>query len=154
MKMQPMLIVMFVMYIIICLFDHTLSNNVVDTYSGTSEGMDLFNLIVQPDIWAENKIFSLLLLAVGTVTGITTLTGILTRSDILTLSGIAGVWFTLGVVPIVRIYSFVTRNVAQFACTAQQECMVSNLFGTLTVGILALMWLMSVVEWWFWRQTS
>ena len=73
----------------------------------------------------------------------------------LPLFALFGAFMSLGAVPIINLYSFVTRNVGQMAgCSIGQVCAPANIFGALSAGILAIMWIFTGLEWWAWRATT
>lgn len=175
MRLAPFMIVLFVMYIVIGLIDQSFvdPNHPLDQYGScynstilgwnvtgavgncaNGNGVNFFSLITQPYNWQDNSFLLTLIAAVFVVSAITAAAAYLTRSDILTLAGLAGIFFSMGSVTIVALYSFITRNVGQFACTAGQACGPAQIIGGLTAGVVALMWAMTVLEWWLWRPAT
>jgi hypothetical protein len=166
MKLGPMTVFMFVMYLFIGIFDQVFdpSLNVLDAYGNAGQNF-LFATILQPWNWTGTvdlplvgSIPSFLLIlgsAITVAVGIAVTGSILGRSDISTLFGLFVAFTTLGSLPCIVLYSFVTRNVAMFTnCTIGQPCGPAMIFGSLTAGILAIMWLFTCVSWWAWRETT
>ena len=162
MKLGPMTVFMFVLYLSIGIFDQTLDPN-LNGY-GNSGGGFLFATIIQPWNWTGTvnilgfttlSFIGILGTAIVVATGIAVAGSLLGRSDISTLFPLFIAFTTLGSAPCLVLYTFVTRNVGQFAgCTIGQVCGPASIIGALTAGILGLMWLFTCLEWWAWRATT
>jgi ABC-type maltose transport system permease subunit len=163
MRLGPMTIFMFVMYLMIGIFDQTLDPS-LNAY-GNAGGDFLFNTIIQPWNWSGTVTFpilgpvsSFILIlgsAISVAVGIAVLGSILGRSDISVLFALFTAFAALGAVPCIVLYNFVSRNVALFTnCQLGEPCGPAMIFGALTAGILAVMWLFTCVEWWAWRATT
>ena len=152
MRLGPFMIVLFVMYIALGLLNHTLNSNLYD-YNST--GTTFLDILIKPWIWSDNPFLVLVAGAAIAIAGLTTAIGIITRSDIVTLSGLAGAFISMGAVPIMALYDFMSRNIGQFAgCIPGDTCAAASIIGALTGGILALMWVMTVMEFWLWRPVT
>lgn len=172
MRLAPMMVVLFVMYIVMGLLDQTLDptlqgfgtcyNSTVLAWNVTGAtgncangaGINFFSLITQPYLWKDNSFLLTLIAAVFVVSAITAAAAYLTRSDILVLAGLAGIFFSMGSVTLVKLYDFVTRNVGQFACNVGEACGPATIVGALVAGVVGLMYAMTVLEWWLWRPTT
>lgn len=153
MRLGPFLVVLYVTYIVIGLLDKVLTPG-LNSYASISTGSTFFDIITQPWLWSTNTFLTAIATAVVTVTALTAAAAFFTRSDILTLAGLAGMFLSMGALPMVSMYSFITRNIGQFACTPGEACAAATVIGSLTVGVIALMYAMTVIEWWFWRSTT
>ena len=162
MRLGPMSVVMFIIYLTIGIFDQTLNSN-LQGYGNGASGFVLGS-ILQPWNWSGTitiagisipSLFGILGVAITIAVGIALIGSVLGRSDIVTLFVLFGAFMSLGVVPIINLYSFVTRNVGQMAgCSIGQVCAPANIFGALSAGILAIMWIFTCLEWWAWRATT
>ena len=162
MKIGPMSVVMLIIYLMIGIFDQTLD----PTLQGYGNGVNgfVFATILQPWNWSGTvdifgvsvpSFFGILGSAITIAVGIALIGSVLGRSDIVTLFSLFVAIMSLGSLPCIVLYSFVTRNVGMFAgCVANQPCAPANIFGAITAGILAIMWLFTCLEWWAWRQTT
>lgn len=158
MKMLNITILFVVMYLAIGVLDHTFDNT-LHSQNQTTNGF-LLDTIFQPENWGTNNLLTLLgagiivgIAAVALTAGTISVLGVsVTRSDISAISPLAIAFIAIGAVPIVSFYGFVTRNVGQFACTVGQPCGPAQIFGALTAGILAIIWIYSVMTWWLWRD--
>jgi|WetSurMetagenome_2_1015567.scaffolds.fasta_scaffold35926_2 hypothetical protein len=153
MRLGTFMVVLFVMYLLMGLVDKTLDPNLI-AYGTT--GTTFLDILIQPWAWTTNSFLLLLVGSVFTISAITAATSVLTRSDILTLAGLAGVFISMGSVPIIRLYDFMTRNIGPFIseCIPGQACLPASMLGALTAGVVALMFAMTVLEWWLWRPTT
>lgn len=171
MRLGPFFVVLFIMYISIGLLDQTLDPNLqgfgncinITTIANVTGavgncanggGINFFSLITQPYLWKDNQFLLMLIAIIFTVSAITAVASFFSRSDILTLAGLAGVFMSMGSVTIISLYYFITRNVGVFACNAGSSCGPATIIGGLTAGVIALMYAMTVMEWWLWRPTT
>jgi hypothetical protein len=166
MKIGPMTVFMFVIYLMIGIFDQIFDPNlnVLDAYGNAGQNF-LFATIIQPWNWggtiylplvgAVPTFFAILGSAITVAVGIAIAGSILGRSDIFTLFPLFVAFTTLGSLPCIVLYNFVSRNVAMFTnCQVGQPCGPAMIFGALTAGVLAIMWLFTCVSWWAWRETT
>jgi len=162
MRLGPMTVFMFVLYLMIGIFDQTLDPN-LNGY-GNSGANFLFATIIQPWNWTGTvnilgfttlSFIGILGTAIVVATGIAAAGSLLGRSDISTLFPLFIAFTTIGSAPCLSLYNFMTRNVGQFAgCTIGQTCGPASIIGALSAGILGLMWLFTCMEWWAWRSTT
>lgn len=160
-----MTVFMFVMYIMIGIFDQVFDPNlnVINAYGNTATNF-AFAAILQPWNWSGTiTIFgmqfpSLLLIlgsAVSVAVGIALFGTVIGRSDIVLLFGVFTAFMSLGALPCIVLYNFVSRNVAMFTnCQLGEPCGPAMIFGALTAGVLAVMWLFTCMEWWAWRSAT
>jgi hypothetical protein len=160
MRLAYFLAVLFIAYILIGVYDNILDPDLSQWQKSADEASpkgvgSLFNIIIQPYVFNSNQWVRTLLISLGVLTGIMGAAAFATRSDIITLSGLAIFFMGLAAYPLISIWNFVTRNVGMHAgCVVGQPCLPANLIGSLTVGIFALFYTMTVIEWWFWRPTT
>lgn len=162
MRLAPMTVFMFVVYLMIGIFDQTLDPN-LNAYGNAGSNF-LFATILQPWNWtgtvnilgfATVSMLGILGTMLVVATGIAVAGSVLGRSDITTLYAPFLAFMAIGAAPILVLYSFVTRNVGMFAgCTIGEICGPAQIIGALTAGVLAIMWLYTCMEWWAWRATT
>ena len=152
MRLAPFMVVLFVMYLSINVLDKTLDPTLQNP---DSTGVSYFALILQPSLWDTNSFIVLLIGFIGAVSLITATIGILTRSDIVTLSGGAASLMAMGAIPIIQLYWFMSRNVGSMTgCIPGDPCASAMIVGSLTAGVVGLMWVMTVLEFWLWRPVT
>lgn len=157
-----MSIVMLIIYLMIGIFDQTLDPN-LQGYGNGASGF-VFATIFQPWNWSGSinifgiavpSFFGILGVAITIAVGIALIGSVLGRSDIVTLFSLFGALMSIGSLPCIVLYNFVSRNVGQIAgCSVGSVCAPANIFGALSAGILAIMWLFTCMEWWAWRATT
>lgn len=163
MRLGPMTVIMFIIYLGIGIFSQTLDTG-LNTMGNANQDF-LFNTIMQPQNWSGMftipltgiqvpMFLAVLGSAITIAVGISMGTSLISRSDISVLFSLFLAFVSLGALPCIDLYMFVTRNVNMFACSVGEPCFVANLFGALTAGILAIMWLFTCLEWWAWRATT
>lgn len=163
MKIGPMSVFMFVLYLMIGIFDQTFDVS-LNAYGNSAQNW-VWGTILQPWNWSGSitipligtvpSLITILGGALVVAVGIAVLGSILGRSDIASLFSLFLAFLSLGSSICVIFYNFVSRNVGVFAdCQVNQPCGPGMIFGALTAGILAVMWLFTCLEWWAWRQTT
>jgi hypothetical protein len=162
MRLAPMTVFMFVIYLSIGVFDQIFDAN-LNAYGNGSTSF-LFNTLLQPWNWSGTIViggisFPTFILLFGSIVsvgvGVAVTGSLFGRSDISVLAPMAAAFASLGAIPIISLYNFVTRNVALFSdCTIGVTCAPAQIAGALSAGVLAIMYLFTVFEWWFWRQTT
>ena len=162
MRIGPMSVVMVVIYLFIGIFDQTLD----PTLQGYGNGGTGFILatIFQPWNWSGTvnilgvsvpSLIGMFGAAISIAVGIAVIGSVLGRSDIVTLFAFFGALLSLGAMPCIVLYSFVTRNVGQMAqCSVNAPCAPALIFGGLSAGILGMMWIFTCAEWWAWRSMT
>lgn len=159
MRLLHLSVLFFVIYLSIGVFDQVFDNN-LQPIGGSLTGNFVLMTLLQPQNWSTNGL--LIILGLGIVVGtVAALAGsvsafgiTITRSDISALFPLFLVLVGLGSVPIISFYSFITRNVGQFACTVGSSCPPAMIIGSLTAGVLALVWIFTCLEWWLWRPMA
>lgn len=163
MRLGPMTVFMFVLYLMIGIFDQTLDPN-LNAYGNSAQSF-VFATILQPWNWSGEiyipligNIPSFILIlgsAISVAVGIAVLGSVLGRSDISVLFALFTAFTSLGAAPCIVLYSFVSRNIGMMTnCTIGEPCGPAMIFGALSAGILAVMWLFTCLEWWAWRATT
>jgi hypothetical protein len=162
MRLGPMSVVMLIIYLMIGIFDQTLDPN-LQAYGNGATGF-VFATILQPWNWSGTmtiagitvpSLLGILGSAIVIAVGIALIGSVLGRSDIVTLFALFGSLMSIGAMPCVVLYSFVSRNVGQLAgCAANAVCAPANIAGALSAGVLAVMWIFTCMEWWAWRATT
>lgn len=156
MKLGPTTVALYVMYIVMGVIDKTL-NPALAGYGNGGTASYFFSIIIQPWTWQNQPLFAIIISLIGITTGIYVLGALFSKSDIITLAPVAGIFLSLGAIPLVALYSFIDRNIAMFGiteCVAGSPCLPGMLLATLTVGVLSIMYFWTVIEFWFWRQTT
>jgi hypothetical protein len=161
MRLFYLAFVLFVMYISIGIVDNMLQSNLTpDASVDTKSPNFLYQMFIQPNIWNLSGVsgFSMLMsifVGIGAVAvGIAVTATVFGKSDIAMLAIPAGVLLSLGAMPIVSIWSFLTRNVASMACNVGTECLPASLVGALFAGTLGVLWAFTVIEFWLWRPLT
>lgn len=155
MRLLNISLFLIVIYLSIGIFDQTLDAN-FQGYGNGNMGWFLFATIFQPWNWTGSVgLYTILLGAITVAVGMAAFASVLGRSDLIALYAAFGVFMSAGALPCIVLYSFVARNVGQFAgCAIDVPCAAANLIGGLTAGVVALIWIFTCLEWWAWRSTT
>lgn len=154
MRMLNIVIILFIVYLSVGIFDQVFDKD-LNAY-GNGGTSFFFNTLLQPWQWqgvSNNFFYFFGAILVGAI-GVAVAGSLFGRSDISSLAITAGVFASIGVIPCVSLYSFITRNVGLFACPIGELCGPAQIAGALTAGILAMIYLFTVMEWWFWRAMT
>jgi hypothetical protein len=161
MRLGPMTVFLFVLYLSMGIFDQTLSSD-LNAY-GNGGTSFVFLSLIQPWNWGGTtnvlgyevpNFLGILGSAITIAVGIAVLGSVLGRSDITTLFALFLSMMSLGAMPIIMFYGFITRNISPYACTIGTACLEANILGALSAGVLGIMWLYTCLEWWAWRNTT
>ena len=162
MRLAYVFSVLLIMYLTIGIIDNVMDTNLSDWEASVSSsdnktgisGSTFFNIVFQPYLWKENQWIITLGGILAVSVGIGAVGAYLTKSDIVLLMPFAILLLSIGIYPLISIYSFITRNVGMFACTVGETCTEAWLIGILTAGVMGLFYTLSVLEWWFWRPMT
>lgn len=162
MRIGPMTIIFFMIYLSIGLFDQTMNVN-LEGY-GNAQNNFMFATLLQPWNYGLGTVtiagvqiptlLGILGTAISLAVGIALITSVIGRSDIVSLFALFSAFIMLGAPTIIVLYSFITRNVAMMACAVGESCMPANLIGAIIAGSLGIMWLFTCLQWWAWRETT
>jgi len=113
----------------------------------------LWNFVVDPTAWTGTSLLLILgsLVAIGGTIGIGVY--LVTKSDTALFFGVFTLLLGVGAIPIVSLYQMFTRNVSFFGC-ASMPCTPAIIVWALTGGILAVFYVLSVLEWWSGRSVG
>jgi hypothetical protein len=160
--------VLFIAYIIIGLLNQTLQSDLRPIGVTSEPSNFIYDIFIQPNLWNLNgeSGFSTLIGIFGGLTavavGIAVAATVFGRSDIAVLAIPAGIFLSLGAMPILSIYQFLIRNIGSMACNISPQaaiistssCLPASLIGTLVAGTLGLLWVLIILEWWLWRPLT
>jgi hypothetical protein len=157
MRLANMLMILFIIQATIILYDNVFTGTGSSAYTLTSYDSNqtsIWNFMTDPTAWSDD-IFLAAVLALGTgaVAFIAIGTFLNTPSDTSIFAPIMIILIGAGAVPILSLYNVFTRNIAMFGCTAL-PCFWATFFWLITGGILALFYILAVLEWWSGRSTG
>jgi len=161
MKLVPIIILLILLQLTIIVLDGSFNDNSynLNPYNSTANVNNtenfIWDFVSDPTDWGSTDFlnFWTLIGALGVGAAISTAIGLIIKSDMLILSGASVLLFGVGAIPIISLYQVITREAAVFGCTTM-PCAPGIIIWILTGGLLGLIYVMAVIEWWTARQTS
>lgn len=146
MKLANMVMILIILQASIILYDQVYATD-YELSSYDSNETVLWNFVADPTAWTGTD----LLIKFASLTAVAGLIGIgvylTTKSDTSLFFGVFTLFLGLGAIPIVSLYNIITREISFFGCTAM-PCMPAIIVWALTGGILAIFYVLAVLEWW------
>lgn len=146
MKLANMIMILVILQFSIILYDSVYEDD-FELSSYESNETTLWNFILNPSGWTGTDLL-LIFATLGAVAGVIGI-GVyfVTRSDTSLFFGVFTLLLGLGAIPIASLYNVITREVEFFGCTAI-PCVPAIMVWAVTGGILAIFYVLSVLEWW------
>ena len=146
MKLSTIIIILIILQASILLYDQVYSDDYELTSYGSNETA-LWNFVTDPTAWSNTDLLKVFasLTAVAGVIGVGVY--LVTQSDTALFFGVFTFFLGFGTIPIVSLYQVFTRNVSFFGCSSM-PCTPAILVWSLTGGILAILYVLAVLEWW------
>jgi len=146
MKLANMIMILVILQMSIVVFD-AVSVPDYELTSYDSNDTVIWDFVLDPTGWSVSNLLLVLgsLVAVGGVIGVGVY--LVTKSDTALFFGVFTLLLGAGAIPIVSLYQMFTRNLSFFGCTTM-PCIPAIIVWALTGGILAIFYILSVLEWW------
>ncbi len=146
MKLANMIMILLILQMSIIIFDAvSVSDYELTAYD--SNDTVVWDFILDPTGWTETSLFVLFAGLVGLVGAIGVGVYLVTKSDTVLFFGVFTLLLGVGAIPIVSLYQMFGRNVGFFGCDAL-PCLPVTIVWALTGGLLAIFYVLSVLEWW------
>jgi len=147
MKLSNMIMILLILQVSIIIFDNVVEDPDYELTAYDSNDTVIWDFVLDPSGWTGTS----LLLIFGALTAVGGLIGVgiylVTKSDTALFFGIFTLLLGAGAIPIASLYKVITREVTSFGCTAM-PCTPAIIVWALTGGILAIFYVLSVLEWW------
>ncbi len=147
MKLSNMIMILVILQMSIIVFDNVVEDPDYELTPYGSNDTTVLDFVVDPSGWSVSGllIFFGSLTAIGGVIGVGVY--LVTKSDTALFFPVFTLLLGAGSVPILALYKVITRELNFFGCTAM-PCTPAIIVWALTGGILALFYVLSVLEWW------
>lgn len=157
MKLAPIIMILIILQTVIILYDQVYEDapcvgECVDEYGLVvyeDNESALWDFVVDPTAWRSSSFltFFFTVLAVGAgATIIGALVGY--KGDMILFFGTFTFFLALGSIPILSLYSVISRDVGFFGCEVMSTCYPAIFIWVLTGGILAIFYVLAVLDWW------
>ena len=152
MKLANMIMILVILQMSIIVFD-AVSVPDYELTAYDSNDTVIWDFVLDPTGWS----LSSLLLVLGSLVAVGGLIGVgvylVTKSDTALFFGVFTLLLGAGAVPITSLYLMFTRNIGFFGCT-EIPCLPATITWALTGGMLAIFYVLSVLEWWSARSVG
>jgi len=146
MKLSNMIMILVILQASILLYDAVAGDDYELTSYESNESV-IWNFVADPSGWTGTS----LLLIFGSLTLVSGAIGVgvylVTKSDTSLFFGVFTLLLGAGAIPIVSLYNMFNRNISFFGCNSI-PCTPAIIVWALTGGILAILYVLSVLEWW------
>ena len=152
MKLANMIMILLILQMSIIVFD-AVSVPDYELTAYDSNDTVVWDFILDPSGWTLSSL--LLIFASLTAVGGAIAIGVylVTKSDTSLFFPVFTLLLGVGAIPIISLYQMFTRNIGFFGCTAI-PCLPATIAWALTGGILAIFYVLSVLEWWSARSVG
>lgn len=155
MKLSNLIMILLVIQSVIILYDAIYTSSGNDAYTLQSYDQNetkIWNFITDPSSWSSSLLL-IALLAIGGTTASFIVVGTFlnTPSDSALFSPAFILFISAGAIPIISMYHVFTRNIAMFGCS-ELPCPIATFAWAITGGLIAIFYVIAVLEWWSGRS--
>jgi len=160
MKLAPMIMVLVIIQVIIMFYSGAFSETSydLDPYNASSminnTDPDIMQFIADPTDWAGSDFLLRLAGLVGVLSLITTGLFVITKSDTILFFPIFTAFLSFGSIPLISLYTVFMAHSSIFGCTDIGPCSVAIMAYMASAGLIAIFYVLAVLEWWSGRSTS
>ncbi len=152
MKLSNMIMILIIIQGVIIFYDQVYTSSYeLEAYADNETA--IWKFVSDPTGWTGTSLLIILASLIGLGGAIAIGTYLYTKSDTVLFFGIFSMFIAAGAVPIISLYHVFTRNVSMFGCSAM-PCTTATLAWVFTGGIIAIFYVLSVLEWWSGRSMS
>ncbi len=153
MKLANMIMILVILQMSIIVFDNIVEDPDYELTVYGSNDTAVMDFVLDPTGWSGSSLLLIFgaLTAVGGVIGVGVY--LVTKSDTALFFGVFTLLLGAGSVPILSLYTVITRELNFFGCTAM-PCTPAIIVWALTGGILAIFYVLAALEWWSNRRVS
>jgi len=154
MKLSNMIMILIIIQATVIFYDQVYDSGSYELEAYGDNETSIWKFVSDPSSWTDTAfLIVLVLLGAGATAFIVVGTFLNTPSDTALFSTVFTLFIAAGAVPIISLYHVFTRNVEMFGCSAM-PCTTATLAWVLTGGLLAIFYILAVLEWWSGRSMS
>lgn len=152
MKLANMILILIVIQGVIVMYDQVFETTSYDLEAYGDNETTIWRFVTDPTSWNSTALLVTLLgLGAAAAAFIVIGTFLNTPSDTAIFSPVFVLLIAAGAIPIISLYNVFTREVAMFGCAAM-PCTPAIITWAFTGGILAIFYVLAVLEWWSGRS--
>ncbi len=148
MRLAPIVMILIILQGAIILYDQVYSES-YDLQAYEDNESALWNFAANPTDWRESGLLTFFF-AILAASAVATFVGAVVgyKGDMILFFGTFTFFLALGAVPIISLYNVITREAAFFGCSVVGVCYPSLFVWVFTGGILAVFYVLAVLDWW------
>ena len=148
MKLSSMILILIIIQGVILISDQVYDATSYELEAYNDNETSIWNFAADPTGW-NASFFIIVLLGLGVTASAFIIVGVFTNtpSDVAIFSPIFTMLIAAGMLPIISLYHVFTRELTMFGCTAM-PCTPAIVAWLFTGGLLAVFYILSVLEWW------
>lgn len=148
MKLAPMIMILIILQGVIILYDQVYSSDYELTAYEDNQS-SIWNFVANPSDWRDTGLLTFFFAILG-VGAVATFVGAVVgyKGDMILFFGVFTFFLALGAVPIISLYNVITREPTIYGCAATGVCYPSIFVWVFTGGILAIFYVLAVLDWW------
>ncbi len=160
MKLAPMIMLLVMIQVVIMFYTGSFSETSydLDPYNSSSiinnTDPTIMQFIANPSSWAKSGLLELFAGIIGVVSLITAGLFVFTKSDTILFFPIFVAFLSFGSIPLISLYKVFMSHSTIFGCTSIDPCSVAIMAYMVSVGLIAIFYVLAVLEWWSGRSTS
>jgi len=160
MKLAPMIMILVIIQVVIMFYTGAYSETSydLDPYNSSSiinnTDPNLMQFIADPTPWAGSDFLMLFIGLVGVISLITTGLFVITKSDTILFFPVFTAFLSFGSIPLISLYKVFMAHSSIFGCTDIGPCSVAIMVYMASAGLIAIFYVLAVLEWWSGRSTS
>jgi len=149
MKLSSMIIFMVILQAVIMFYTGLAPTDDFEMVPYEDNDTVIWNFATDPTGWKTTPLL-VIILALGAISAAFIATGLFLRtpSDTAIFSPIFLTLIAAGSVPILSLYTVFSNNYAMFGCEIDAVCLPSLWAWAITGGLIGLLYVISVLEWW------
>ena len=154
MKLSNMIMILIIIQATIIFYDQVYDTSSYELESYGDNETKIWRFVSDPTSWTDSALLILLVL-IGSATAAFIVVGTFfnTPSDTAIFSTVFTLLIAAGAIPIISLYHVFTRNVEMFGCSSM-PCTTATLAWVFTGGLIAIFYVLAVLEWWSGRTMS
>jgi len=157
MKLAPVIMILIILQTVIIFYDQVYSHEPCEGACADEYALQvyednqsaLWGFVADPTNWRESQFLAFFFAILG-VGAVATFVGAVVgyKGDMILFFGTFTFFLALGAVPILGLYTVISRDVGFFGCEVMSTCFPAIFLWVLTGGILALFYVLAVLDWW------
>ena len=159
MKLAPIIMLLIIIQVTIMFFNsaYVEESYILDPYNSSTiinnTSPSIMEFITDPTGWSGSDFLTMFSGLIGVAGAFAVGVYLVTKSDTVLFMPVAMVLFGFGAIPLISLYNVFMSNSSIFGCTSM-PCSLAIIIYAITAGLIAIFYILTVLEWWSGRSTS